>query len=718
MRRRGLLVACVGALTLMLCSSPVLGQQDSILENKVFYSETLGKDVAYMVYLPAGYTVSEERYAVIYLLHGRGDTMSAWAQMRGVLDELIANGDIPPTIVIMPDAPSSDRASYYVDSQYAGPGAPGEPVETAFLNDLIPHVDATYRTIASREGRAVGGYSMGGYGAIRFLLAHPSLFKAAIILSPAVYTPLPPTDSSAREFGAFGVGDNLFDPAIYESLTYPALLEAVAASKLPLYMFIAVGDDEWRHPDPEDQLHDLDMEAHFLFNRVARVSNISAELRVYNGGHGWDVWHPGFVEGMKYIHRFLASSGEETVALMTGVAIGTPGEDTAGGVAIDGVGNVYLALAAEGSVNGQEHLGEKDVVLVKFGLDGETLWTQQFGTVSTERAYGIALDIEGSVYITGYTRGDMDGNHAGNETDDAFVARFSSDGELDWVVQFGDPVQADRSYGLAIGANGAVYVTGYTKGELEGPNAGDKDVFVARLSPTGALMWLRQFGAGGEDKALSVAASADGGLFVAGVTSSALETLAGGLDAFLARYDADGNRIWLRQFGTADWDEATGVAAGVDGVIYVSGFSAGTLGGPLAGDKDIVVAAFDADGNMLWADQIGSDLNDKGAGIKLDADGNLYVVGFSDGDIAGSVGKFDVILVKYAPDRSRLWVRQFGTWEDDGADQWAEGNLYMDVLGERIVVVGLTMGDVGEHTQAGLGDVFVTRLNSDGTSQE
>ena len=106
----------------------------------------------------------------------------------GELDELIANGDIPPTIAIMPDAPWSSRASYYVDSAYRG-ADPGRPVETAFTQDLIAHVDSTYRTVAARNGRGVAGYSMGGYGAIRYSLAHPDLFGASIVLSPAVYFP-------------------------------------------------------------------------------------------------------------------------------------------------------------------------------------------------------------------------------------------------------------------------------------------------------------------------------------------------------------------------------------------------------------------------------------------------------------------------------------------------------------------------------------------------
>jgi enterochelin esterase-like enzyme len=257
-------------------------------------SVALGEAVDYTVYLPAGYDRgSDRRYPVLYLLHGRGDTMAAWTRVKGELDRLIATRQVPPLLAVMPDAPWSDGGSYYVDSAYVG----GRAVETALTRDLVAHVDEVYRTSASRDGRVVGGYSMGGYGAIRYALAHQDLFASALVLSPAVYTPLPPADSSTREFGAFGVGDTAFVDDVYLRLNYPALLPSVDPS-LPLRLFIAVGDDEWANTNPEDFRHDIDFESAALYNAVRRVPGVSAELRITNGGHDWDVWLPAFTEGV------------------------------------------------------------------------------------------------------------------------------------------------------------------------------------------------------------------------------------------------------------------------------------------------------------------------------------------------------------------------------------------------------------------------------------
>ena len=139
------------------------------------------------------------------------------------------------------------------------------------------------------------------------------------------------------------------------------------------------------------------------------MDNLSSELRVVDGGHDWDVWGPQFVEGAKYVFQFL----KPPPALVKATLTGTAGEERAGGVATDAAGNVYEAIAAAGPVNGQPFAGDKDLVLIKRSPAGATLWTRSLGTVGLERAYGVAVDTAGDVVVTGYTKGDLDGAHAG-----------------------------------------------------------------------------------------------------------------------------------------------------------------------------------------------------------------------------------------------------------------------------------------------------------------
>lgn len=284
---------------------PSPGTSASSITEISFASPVLGGTRYVGVYLPAGYASSGLRYPVVYLLHGRGDSLSAWGRNQAMFDELIAAGTIPAFIGVMPDAPSSDRGGYYVDSAYTNTKLPGAKVETGIINELLPYIDANYRSIQHRDARALAGYSMGAYGALRYALVYPELFSASIVMSPAIYTPLPPAGSSTREFGAFGSGDTLFVDEIYRARTYPALLPGFAAKDLALKLFIAAGDDEYKESNPAEAMNDIDMEAHLLFNRVSRVKSIKAELRILDGEHDWPVWQSVLREALPFIFKTM-----------------------------------------------------------------------------------------------------------------------------------------------------------------------------------------------------------------------------------------------------------------------------------------------------------------------------------------------------------------------------------------------------------------------------
>jgi enterochelin esterase-like enzyme len=276
------------------------GRRRGRVDSGSAWSEALGEQIRYRVYLPAGY--GRERYASAYLLHGRGDDLDAWTRVAPQLDTMIHRGLLPPVVVVMPDAPWSGGGSWYVDSSFTGT-PPGRPVETALTRDLVAHVDATYRTRADRSHRVVGGYSMGGAGALTHLLRHPDLFSGGLVLSPAVYDPLPPADSSTREFGAFGRGAERFVDEVYAASNAAGLLAAYTArdDAAPVRLFLAVGDDEWPNPLPEDARHDLDQETATVHNRAKRVAGVSSQLRVLDGGHDWDVWERALVAGLPYV---------------------------------------------------------------------------------------------------------------------------------------------------------------------------------------------------------------------------------------------------------------------------------------------------------------------------------------------------------------------------------------------------------------------------------
>jgi enterochelin esterase-like enzyme len=162
-----------------------------------------GTKGSYLIYLPPSYERdTARRYPVIYWLHGgfgnarQGD----WAVEH--LDRGIRAARLPEVIVVLPQALP---VGWYVNSKDGK-----RPVADVVIKDLIPHVDATYRTIAGREGRGIEGMSMGGYGALHLGMKHPTLFGAISAVAPAILHDLK-DEPRERTFDTFGEDEAYFD---------------------------------------------------------------------------------------------------------------------------------------------------------------------------------------------------------------------------------------------------------------------------------------------------------------------------------------------------------------------------------------------------------------------------------------------------------------------------------------------------------------------------
>jgi enterochelin esterase-like enzyme len=144
------------------------------LYQRVFRSTVIGAAVSYHVQLPPGYDADPaRRFPVLYWLHGTGGGVGGLPRNTAHFDAAMRAGSMPPTIVVYPHGLP---AGMWVDSKSGD-----TPIESILVRDLIPHVDACYRTVAAREGRIIEGYSMGGYGAARIGLRYPQLFAGILM---------------------------------------------------------------------------------------------------------------------------------------------------------------------------------------------------------------------------------------------------------------------------------------------------------------------------------------------------------------------------------------------------------------------------------------------------------------------------------------------------------------------------------------------------------
>jgi acetyl esterase/lipase len=148
---------------------------------RLFPTPSRGPDTraSYLVYLPPDYQTSQtRRYPVLYWLHGGGGSQREGAWMVEKIDRAIREGSIPPFLVILVQGLPHVR---YINAKDGT-----RPVEDVIIKDLLPHVDASYRTIPSRNSRAIEGMSMGGYGALRLGFKYPELFGTVSALAPSI----------------------------------------------------------------------------------------------------------------------------------------------------------------------------------------------------------------------------------------------------------------------------------------------------------------------------------------------------------------------------------------------------------------------------------------------------------------------------------------------------------------------------------------------------
>jgi hypothetical protein len=365
---------------------------------------------------------------------------------------------------------------------------------------------------------------------------------------------------------------------------------------------------------------------------------------------------------------------------------GTSFGDLSHGVFADETGNVYATGATEGDL-AAPNPGDYDVFLRKFDSAGNVLWTRQLGTQTFDYGYGVSGDGMGNVYVSGVTLGSLSGVQIGNG--DAFLNKFDSSGNLIWARQFGT-TKGDGAWGVSADGAGSVYAAGYTFGSLGGPNVfSDRDAFLSRFDDAGNLLWSRQLGTTSQlDQALGVTADKLGNVFISGETTGDLAgPNAGGNDAFVSKYDSTGNLIWTRQLGTSADDRGSGVSADGLGNVYVSGETGGALNGNSVGNTDAFLGKYDSQGNLLWLRQAGTRDDDFGAGVSVDSSGSVYLTG-TIGEIVGKPTD-DAFVSRYDSAGNLLWTRQIGTTSIDNSyavSADGHGNVYAS---------GTTYGDFG-----------------------
>ena len=402
--------------------------------------------------------------------------------------------------------------------------------------------------------------------------------------------------------------------------------------------------------------------------------------------------------------------------------------------------------------------GLSDSFLLKLDPTGGFLWAKQFGGPNLSDFSGPAIVVDGSdLLLFGGYLGTIDfdpgagtQNRNSGLNDAAYILRLDGSGEYKQVqTLFGGG--EGRANATAVDAAGNVYVTGIFKGIADfDPGAGttllaangtDNDVFLAKYSTSGSLLWAKAFGGAAGDSGITLTIGSSGNVLLSGTfsgsvdfdTSSGDTTLSSSSGAnFFLLLDGDGNLLWARQLS------GSFIAAAFDGdenLLLTGSFSgtrdfdpgSGTTDLSSAGNNDVVVVKLLAEGSFAWARRVGGTVADGAYAVTTDSAGDVIVSGFFQGtvdfdpgagvaNLVSSSGDWSSFLWKLDAAGNYVWAKRWGT------NSHAAGNDVVVTSDGGIIVVGGFQRTIDFDPNAGIAnmtafgnfDVFVLKFDADG----
>jgi len=377
-------------------------------------------------------------------------------------------------------------------------------------------------------------------------------------------------------------------------------------------------------------------------------------------------------------------------------------------------GAVYMAGSASSEVPyGQTSAEGPDAFITKFTADGTKVWTKLIGSTGTEQANALTTDLDGSVYVAGYTNSPTLESQVNSGGTSSFVTKFGADGTKVWTKLIG----LNTAQAMTTGLDGGVYVAGEELSTTPGGQAGNLDVFLTKLATDGTKVWTKLIGSTGFEYVRDLTTGSDGSVYVTGNTSSTTlegQANAGNTDGFVTKFAADGTKVWTRLIGTTGFDTANALTTGLDGSVYVAGNASSTSldGVSSSGAGGAFLTKFATDGTKVWTKVIETQAHYSCTSLTTGLDGSVYLAGTTDNTFDGqsTSGYNDVFVTKFAADGTKVWTKIIGSIGDDGASALTTG------LDGAVYVAGGTYSPTLEgQTNGGFGDAFVIKLIVDST---
>ncbi len=333
-------------------------------------------------------------------------------------------------------------------------------------------------------------------------------------------------------------------------------------------------------------------------------------------------------------------------------------QTTDGGYAIVG-----YAMSDDG--DGSNNEGFHDNWILRLDATGTILWEQSFGFSGHDHSYDVVQTSDGGFFFAGFldvTQSNGEGNFGKGSSSltrhgvgEFWGTKLDADGNLQWRRYFGG-TNNDRAHGVVQADDGGFVMTGFSESDdFDISNTkGSYDFWVIKIDGEGTLLWEKSFGGTGIEVSYDIAKTTDGAYAIVGHTFSTDTDISknhGKSDVWLIKIDDNGNLLWEKTYGGAEFDDARGLSVTADGGFVIAGNSKSTDGDVTEnrGENDLWFIKTDSEGNLTHQKSFGGSGLDFGFDVVQSMDGSVVLVGvvasndFLDIDAKGMT---DLVVIK------------------------------------------------------------------------
>jgi hypothetical protein len=458
------------------------------------------------------------------------------------------------------------------------------------------------------------------------------------------------------------------------------------------------------------------------------------------------------------------------------ISAGAAGQEYSKDIDIDNQGNIVSAgyffntvdFDPSANTNYRTSVGFADNYIAKYSTNGSLIWVTSFGSTGVDIPHSVVTDNNNNIILTGYFSNTCDFDpgasvavKTSNGGRDAYIAKYDSSGNFQWVITYGSD-SLDDAFNLDVDAQGNIYWTGVIEGTVTvGTTTFTtqvEDVVFGKISPSGTILWVKQVGGSGIDEGSGIILDNNGDIIHTGYFQTTVDfdpnagvsnlTSSGGFDTYFGKYDTSGNLIWMKKIGGPGVDIGAPGGISIDNLnnIYIAGNAgvncdydpnAGTVTHIMNGTTDWFVAKYDNNGNHILSFTVGGTGQDQAHRLTTDNQQNIYVTGWFrisanfnpngtaltlTGNCTG--GGHDGYIAKYNSSGICQWAKQFGGVVN-GNNQLTLGTSVKLLNEQQVVFSGRFHGNnafasipLSPTTNSnGASDMFICLLDSAGNYQ-